>query len=62
MEGITKYALFVRGHSYDINKIKSGDKLKSRGRSKSSRKIIKKCWKYGKVEHMKKDCRPKNID
>jgi hypothetical protein len=58
----TKY-LFVRGHTQDRNKNKYlGQGSKSRGRSKSLGKPLRKRWKCNKDRNYKKDCRSKNVD
>jgi hypothetical protein len=51
----------VKGCSKYINKSNSRDRLNSRGRYKSSRKIIRKWWKCDKAWNMKKYCTSKNI-
>jgi hypothetical protein len=35
---------------------------KSTGRSKSPGKYLRKCWKCGKTEHYKKDCKSKKVE
>ena len=40
----------------------SRGRYKSKGRSKSPRKGIRKCWKCGKDGNYQKDCRSKNVE
>jgi hypothetical protein len=58
--------LFVRGHSKDrdTNKYLAGEGggYKSKGRSKSSGKTLRKCWKCGKDGDYKRDCRYNKVD
>jgi hypothetical protein len=52
MDSQSTNALSVRGHSLDINKIKSlSGRSNSRGRYKSLGKSLRKCWKCGKTGH-----------
>jgi hypothetical protein len=63
MDSHSTYALFVRGHPKDRDTNKSsGGGSKSKGRSKSLGKSLRKCWKCGKVGHYKKYCRSKKVD
>jgi hypothetical protein len=56
MDGHNTDALFIRGHTQDMNPSKSsGWRSKSTSRSKSPRKSLRKCWKCGKTRHYKKD-------
>ena len=63
MDNHSMYALSVRGHPLERNTNKGyGGIYKSKGRSKSPGKGIRKCWKCGKVRHHKKDCRYKSVE
>jgi hypothetical protein len=63
MDGQSTNALFVRGCTQDINLGKSsGGRSKSKGRYKSPRKSLRKCWKCGKVVYYQKDCKSKKVD
>lgn len=57
MEGQNGDAFYIQGQSHNKNKNNS-----SCGRSKSSGKSIKVCWKCGKERHFKNDCRSKSIE
>jgi hypothetical protein len=55
MEGQSTYALFARGRSQERNRSKfSSGRSKSNGRSKSPKKLVRVCWRYGKEGHYKK--------
>jgi hypothetical protein len=63
MDGHSTDDLFVIGHAQDRNPGKSsGGRSKYTGRSKSPRKSLRKCWKFGKTGHYKKDCKSKKVD
>jgi hypothetical protein len=63
MDGHNTDALIVRGCTQDRNPSKpSGWSSKSRGRSKSPGKSLKKCWKCGKTGHYKKYCKSKKFE
>jgi hypothetical protein len=60
MEGSTEDALVVRGQPVDRDKgIFSDRKFNSKGRYKSPVQSTRRCWKCGKDEHYKKDCKSK---
>jgi hypothetical protein len=63
MEGSTKDALVVRGRLVDKDKDKfSGKKSKSKGRSKSPVQSTRRCWKCGKDENYKRNCKLKAME
>ena len=56
-------SLSMRGIPQERKQIRDmGGGFKSKGRSKSPGKGIRKCWKWGKVGHYKKDCISKNAN
>ena len=56
-------ALVVRGRPVDGDKGKfSGRKSKSKGISKSPVHSTRRCWKCGKVDHYKKDCKSRAME
>jgi hypothetical protein len=60
MEGQSIDDSFSRGCSRERNTYKSSSGIsKSKGRSKSPKKFVKVCWRYGKEGHYKKKCRSK---
>jgi hypothetical protein len=60
MDGHNTDALFLGGHTQGRNIGRpSGWRSKSRGRSKSPGKSLRKCWKCGKTGHYKKYCKSK---
>jgi hypothetical protein len=60
MEGLTKYALVVRGRPVDKDKGRIfGRNFKSKGRSKFPVHSVQRCWKCDKVGHYKKECKSK---
>ena len=63
MDNHSMDSLSVRGFHQERNKNKGfGGRYKSKGRSKSPEKGIRKCWKCGKVGNYKNDCRSKNVE
>jgi hypothetical protein len=63
IENQSTYVLFVRGCSQERNKNKSSSgRSKYRGRSKSSGKFVKVCWRCGKEGHCKKQCSSKSVE
>ena len=63
MDNHSMDALSMRGFPHERNKNKgSGGRYKSKGRSKSLKKGIRKCWKCSKDGHYKKDCKSKNFE
>ena len=53
----------MRGQPQKRNKSKgSWGRSKSKGRSKSPGKGIRKCWKGSKAGHYEKDCRSNNLE
>jgi hypothetical protein len=60
MEGHSTDGLFARGRSQEINRSNfSNGRYNSKGRSKSSGKFVRVCWRCGKERHYKKQCRSK---
>ena len=63
MDNHSMDALFMRGLPRERNKNKGyGGRYKSKGRSKSPGKGIRKRWKCSKAGHYKKDCITKNVE
>jgi hypothetical protein len=63
MDGHSTNALFIRGHTQDMNPSNPlGWTSKSIGRSKSPGKSLRKCWKCIKTGHYKKDCKYKKVE
>jgi hypothetical protein len=54
MEGVAKDVFSIRGQSQERKNMSLRAKSKSRGRSNSLGKSLRKCWKCGKVVHYKK--------
>jgi hypothetical protein len=60
MEGHNTCALFARGCSQERNRSNfSSGRSKYKGRSKSTRKFVRVCWRCGKEGNYKKQCRSK---
>jgi hypothetical protein len=63
MDGHSTDVVFVRGRTQDRNLGKSsGGRSKSKGRSKSPGKYLRKCWKCGTTWHYKKDFKSKKVE